>query len=196
MPDDDTAPPARPQPGSLPDALERLLRHFKNNPFDVAEWLNNQHRRGKIPLLGDGIEMAPNSNPGMLGVMARFSPSGKAELYIEVRKALDRNYQNWSFERESFEAIERESFEVHLPGGPENRGGHPVEYNVEDILTEALVYVGVAGRLPDTVGGQGGVLEQLEPRLGPRCPGRTRFHEIFDPIFRRIKAEKNQRQSR
>ena len=189
MPDDDTAPPSPPQSVSLPDALERLLPHFEYNPHKVAKWLDDRQRTGDIPLLGV-VEMPPNSNPGMLGVMARFSLSGEPELYVEKRGGVgwDRTYQDWAFGGEGFGA--------HFPGAPKNRGGHPVEYNVEDILTEALVYVGVAGRLPDTVGGQGGVLEQLEPRLGPRCPGRTRFHEIFDPIFRRIKAEKNQRQSR
>jgi hypothetical protein len=81
-----------------------------------------------------------------------------------------------------------------VPDGPKNRGGHPIEFEVEDLLIEALVYVGVVGELPKSVGGEGGLHEKLKQRLGSRCPARIRFNEIFSPIFQRIQNE--QRPSR
>jgi hypothetical protein len=122
-------------------------------------------------------------------------------------ESLEKHHQFWTFERKSFDA--------HLPDEPvadapvsdgsipkepissepvsdesKNLGGHPVEFEVEDLLREALVYLGVAGKLPKTVGGQGGLHDQLKQRLGTRCPGRTRFNEIFGPIFQRIQSER------
>src|SRR5262249_36646817 len=96
---------------------------------------------------------------------------------------LDKHHRFWAFERPSFEA--------HFPGTPRNPGGHPREYVVEDLLIEALVYTGIAGALPKTVEGEGSLYEKLKQRLGSRCPERTRFCEIFGPIFQRIKNERS-----
>jgi hypothetical protein len=89
---------------SLAEALERSLPLCDNNPFEVANWLNLQQQHGKIRLLGDNEVVAPNANPSILSVMARISPDGKTELYIEVRRSIDRCYKRWGFERDSFEA--------------------------------------------------------------------------------------------
>jgi hypothetical protein len=99
---------------SLAEALERLLPLCDNNVFEVANWLNLRQQGGEIRLLGDDELMAPNANPSILGVMARIPPDGKTELYIEVRRSIDRCYKRWGFERASFEASRSASLS-HLP---------------------------------------------------------------------------------
>lgn len=180
---------------SMTEAFERLLPYCDDNPFEVAEWLDHHQRRGKIRLLGYDAEggpqaspvvMAPNAGPTLLGVMARIAPDGKASLYVEVRRALDREYKNWAFDRLTFE--------THFPK-PKNRGGRPKDFNVENLVIEALIYAAVEG-LPRAVEGEGSLFEQLKRRLGSRCPERSRFHQIFDPIYRRIKDERDERDER
>jgi hypothetical protein len=196
----------RSDPIFMAEALERLLPHYDGNPHKVASRLDAQHREGEIRLLGGGVVMAPNANPVMLGIAAHIPSDGKASLYVQVRQALAGYYpvvgvatenpaESFSAERlerhHQFWTFERASFETHLPNASKNRGGGPKEKFVpSDLLIEALVYVGVVGRLPDAVEGEGSLFEKLGSRLGARCPGRTRFHEIFDPIYKRIKDER------
>jgi hypothetical protein len=171
---------------SLAEALNRLLPHCNNNPFEVANWLNLRQQTGKVRLLGDGEPIAPNANPSILGVMARIPPDGKAELYVEVRRSIDGCYQKWAFQRESFEA--------NLPGVPAvNKGGRPPEYDRERLVTEALIYTIVDG-WPDSLNGVGGLFEKLKDRLGEsKTAGRTQLFNLFTPIQRRIDAEKKEK---
>src|SRR5262249_53167602 len=90
-----------------------------------------------------------------------------------------------------FWTFERKSFEDHFPSAPKNPGGRPREFNDMELLAEALVYVGVAGSLPKTAEGEGGLHGKLLVRLGSRCPQRVRFREIFGPIYQRIKDEQS-----
>jgi hypothetical protein len=85
--------------------LERLLPFCDNNPFKVADWLNNHHRWGDICLLGDGKKIARNSIPGILAVEARILDGKHPELYVDPRGAVgwNRRYEVWQFERDSFE---------------------------------------------------------------------------------------------
>ncbi len=206
--------PSRSDPVSLGEALERYLPHCENNPHKVAARLDAQHRDGDVRLLGGDAMMAPGANPSMLGVKAHIAPDGRAFLYVQVRKGLVGDYPIWDGEtvtslrkHHEFWAFERESFDAHLPAAPsapipsapvadgpvsteaKNLGGHPAEYEIVDLLIEALVYVGVKGQLPKTMRGAGGLHDQLKQRLGSRCPGSTRFGEIFGPIYQRIKNE-------
>ena len=194
-------------PVFLPEALARALPDCKNNQHKVKVRLETLQREGDIRLLANGVPMAPGATPTMLGVEAD-TLHGRPILYIDVRKGLTGDYPIWdgetleSLERHHrFWAYERTTFEACFPGKPvvdqppnvgepKNLGGRSAEYEVRDLLTEALVYAGVAGKLPKTVEGEGSLHEQLKRRLGPRCPERTRFREIFSPIYRRIKNER------
>jgi hypothetical protein len=182
-----TAKGERSGPVSMVEAQERLQPHF-GDVFKMADWLNDRHRLGDIPLFGDGIEMPPAANQnGQIVIVGHSTPSGKAFLEVQASAWTPR----WTRSREELEwAFERERFERHFPGGPKNRGGRPREFNVEDLLAEALVYTAVAGALPKTVEGEGSLHEKLLLRLGSRCPGRVRFGEIFGPIYQRIKDER------
>jgi hypothetical protein len=201
---DDGVPLPQSQPVTLAEALERLLPGCNDNPFDAANWLNDRQETGKIRLLGVPVPkepgaapglpvmMAPNANPVMLRIMARVPTDGRNELYVS---GLGVAYQDWTFERESFEAQLPDAAATvvdsePVDNAPVDRRGRPEEFSVVDLITEALVYAAVVGRLPQTIDGVGGLHEQLEYRLGPRCPRRTRFYEVFSPIFRRAEEER------
>jgi len=158
----------------------------------------------------------------MLGIVAHVFSNGKAAIYVQVRKDIGSGYPGWdgrtmtSLEQHHlFWSFERASFEAHLPESSErvsesrdssherpspdepasNRGGRPPEFNLVDLLTEAFIYVAVEG-LPNTMEGEGGLHEKLKLRLGSRCPERTRFREIFSPIFQHIRQGRQGRQGR
>jgi hypothetical protein len=185
-------------PVLMAEALERLLPYCDGSPHQVAARLDKQHREGDVGLLGGGTAMAPAANPALLGVVAHIPPVGEAFLYVQVRQNLGMHCPIWdgtvtSLEQHhDFWAFERTSFENHFPNTatPKNRGGRPAEYSVEDLVTEALVYVVVAGALPKTVEGEGGLYEKLRDRLRSRCPAPTRLREIFGPIYQRIENER------
>jgi hypothetical protein len=187
MRDDNTAPPGPPQSVPLPDALERLLPHCNGDPFEVAEWLNRHHRTGKIPLLDDdGVEMAPAANPGMLGIVARITPSGKHCLEVQVRPGgwdprWTRGHPAFSFERESFEA--------HLASAFKNRGGRPRAYKREDILIEGAM-VAFEDGVPGTFEAFWGA---VEARLGDASPGETLLKEILGPLYKRLERSTHRR---
>jgi hypothetical protein len=191
--------PAQADPVFLSEALERLLPHHDNNAHKVASWLDARHRDGELQLLAGKAEVAPGANPSMLGVKAYIPQTGKAVLYIQVRKALDGDYPIWDdkdVERQrkhqEFWSYGRTTFERVFPTpAKKHGGGRPAVFNNEDLLIEALVYAGVAGALPQQVEGDGSLFEKLTLRLRKRCPERTRFHEIFDPVYRRIKEERD-----
>jgi hypothetical protein len=210
-------------PVTMAEALERWLPHCNDNPHKVAARLDTAHREGEIRLLGGDVPMAPRAIPAMMGIVAHVPSDGRAFLYVEVRKGLAGDYPIWdgktvgSLEKHhQFWTFERKSFDAHLPveptpdepvadepvaatlvpDEPKNRRGRPADIEVTDHLIEALVYVGVSGKLPKSVDGQGGLRQQLESRLGSRCAGRTRFYEIFSPIYERIEREKPSRHMR
>ena len=182
MSDDNTAPSRPPQLVSRADALERLLPHFENNPHKVAKCLDDLQQTGDILLLGV-VEMPPNSNPGMLGVKARFSPSGEPELYVEKRGSVgwDRTYQDWAFGGEGFEA--------HFPGAPKNRGGRPRAYKREDILIEGAM-VAFEDGVPGTFEAFWGA---VEARLGDASPGETLLKESLGPLYKRLEGSTHRR---
>jgi hypothetical protein len=125
----------------------------------------------------------------------------------ETEGSLTKHHKFWMFERKSFDD--------HLPDTPisdksvpdtpvhnepisrepvpdeskTSRGGRPADYSVEELLADALVYVSLKD-MPKTMGGGGGLHAQLTMRLGNRCPGLTRFKEIFRPIFEQIHRER------
>jgi hypothetical protein len=186
-------------PVFLSEALERLLPHFDNKPHKVASWLDQRHRDGELQLLAGDIVIAPAANPSMLGVVARGLPDGRVVLYVQVRRAMTINCLVWDGESEDglrehhgFWSYGRTTFETVFPGSKKKRGGGPRrDFSDQDLLVEALVYVGVAGGLPKTVEGDGSLLEKLKSRIGSRCPERSRFADLFGPIFRRIKEEQD-----
>jgi hypothetical protein len=174
---------ARPAGLSLAAVLKQLLPAFNNSLYEAAEWLNWAHRTGRVHLLADGKTVDPGANPGLLAIKPVVKPDdgGPAALKVQARKALDRDVRDWT--------IEAASFNIHRPR-PVGRGGHPQDYPIVEILTEALIYVAVRG-LPKTLGGEGGLFEKLTLELGSRCPQRSRLYEIFRPINARIKAERS-----
>src|SRR5262245_56508110 len=154
-------------PVTMTEALERLLSQCNNNPHEVAEWLNIQHRTGKIRLFGVPKELAPGStpvmmsaaaNPRMLQVVARIPTDGRVALDIG---GLGIGYQDWTFERESFEA--------NLPGAPVNRGGRPRTYDREAILIEAAMAIYEDG-LPEPFSLES-FADAVALRLGDASPG-------------------------
>jgi len=116
---------ARSDPVSLTEALERLLPHHEDNPDEVACWLDDQQRRGRIPLLGGGIVMASSANPAMLGIVA--SSVGRSFLYVQMRQCLP-GCHFWEpghtveslAQHHRFWTLAREGFERCVPG--EDRG--------------------------------------------------------------------------
>src|SRR5262249_40953380 len=74
-----------------------------------------------------------------------------------------------------------------------NRGGRERQFDAEMLLTEALVYLAVEGELPKHVAGDNSLHEKLELQLGAECPGRSRFSELFGPIYKRIEDERRRR---
>jgi hypothetical protein len=158
-------------------------------------------------MLGIAAHIPPDGR-AVLYIQVRKALAGDYPIWDgETVTSLSQHHQFWAFERENFDAhfpgepipdkpIADKSIpdelisDTPIPDEPKNRGGRPPDFEVIDLLTEALVYVGVAGKLPKTAGGEGGLREKLKQRLGPRCPGRTRFNEIFGPIYQRIQNER------
>jgi hypothetical protein len=103
-------------------------------PFEVAEWLNLKHRTGKIPLLGNGIEIAPASNPQMVQVVARISVSGESLLEVHVQNGWvpewGQSFPLFTFGRARLEA----SLEAHLKREAEDR-----TYKDAAVVTAAAV---------------------------------------------------------
>lgn len=86
--------------------------------------------------------------------------------------------------------VECASFEANRPDAPRNRGGRPLKYSREHLVTEALVYIAVNGT-PDTLDGHGGLFEKLEIVLKPTdIPERSTLYNIFNPIWGRIEDER------
>jgi hypothetical protein len=170
-------PPDAPDALTLAEVLERLLPLCDDSVFEVATWLNDHAERGKVKILGDGKPMHPASVPSMLKVDGFISPTGEPYLKIQAPYA-----KQWAFERETFEA--------NRPNAPRNRGGRPVEYPRERIVTEALIYIAVNGA-PATLDGEGGLFEKLELGLKPsEIPKRNTLYNIFNPIWKRIEDER------
>jgi hypothetical protein len=164
------------------EALERLLPHCNGNPFDVADWLNNRHRTGRIRLFGvlkesgtgsAPVMMAPNANPVMLRVMARVPPDGGTELYVA---GLGIAYQDWTFERASFE--------VNFPGAPVNRGGRPRVYDRENVLVEAAMAIFEDG-LPEPLSLES-LCNMVAARLSGGSPELTLLKKVLKPLYERL----------
>jgi hypothetical protein len=138
----------------------------------------------------------------------------------ETVSSLRRHHEFWAFERESFddhfprgpiphkpvlsetaptapvsnEPVSNEPVSNKLVSDrSKNRGGREREFDVEMLLTEALVYLAIEGELPKHVTGDNSLHEKLELQLGAECPKRARFSEFFGPIYNRIEDERRRR---
>lgn len=191
-------------PVTMDEALQRLRPLFEDSPHKVAHWLDDRRRDGDVCLLGGGASMPPNAPS--LGIMAHIAPDGRASLYVRLSQGMnpmppvvgvattdpagafapalfEKHHQFWMFERAGFEK--------HFPGKAKNRAGRKPDFTPEELKDEALIYAGVAGALPRTMDGEGGLREKLQDRLGSRCPKHTRFSEIFGPIYKKIDEERS-----
>jgi hypothetical protein len=180
-------------PVTLVEALERLLPHCEGNPHKVASRLDAEYRDGGIRLLGNGVAMAPNSSPSLLGIAAYIASDGKAVLYVDVRQALpgySSSQPSWPVDHleqhHRFWTFERASFEDRLRGTPKNPGGRPPVYDREGILIEAAVSVYKDG-LPGPF-----TLEkfaaQVAARLGDGTPSSTWLEDLLRPLWKKLRA--------
>src|SRR5262249_1766625 len=153
---------------SMVEALARLLPHCENKPHKVAARLDALHRDGDVGLLGGDTAIAPGANPSMLGVKAHIPPDGRAVLYIQIRKPLAGRIPTGAGESgpgwenpHKFGRFERKAFDPHFPDTPVPDApvpnepvldtpdlhilglGRPADYDVNELLIEALVYVSV-----------------------------------------------------
>jgi hypothetical protein len=160
--------------------LQEALEDFRTrlDVFEAAEWLNVRIRAGRVYLLCNGIAVAPHFFSTHLVIAGKHTPHGVPFLEVAVLRAIEPGPRVWSLHPESFRAAYAER--------ATNRGGAPRKYDREVILGEAWVYSAVYG-LPDTLTGEGGLLEKLEVILGARCPERTQLQTILSPYFDRIK---------
>jgi hypothetical protein len=188
---------------TLDEVLEQMLPLCDDDPFDVADWLNERLRRGKIRLLADGIPKPPYICATELVVVAKIASDGRATLEVMSRlddamagigntiDTMGNRLIGALAHRATVKAwtVERKSFEDSRPDAPRNRGGREREVNRERLLTEALIYTAVHS-WPDHLDGEGGLFEKLAATI-KNMPGRTTFYEIFTPVVKRIEAERN-----
>jgi hypothetical protein len=158
------------------------------NIFEAAEWLNAQIRTGKVRLLLNGHVIAPDFFVTHLVIVGMHSPHGHPSLALSMLRAVELGAGIWTLDRESFQAAQAET--------ATKRGGRPRTYNREALLGEAWVYTAIHG-VPDTLTGEGGLLEKLELELGQnRCPARTQLQTILGPYFERIADKRKASKSR
>jgi hypothetical protein len=201
--------PDAPHALTLDEVLEQMLPICDNSAFEVAEWLDNRIKRALIRLLADGIFVPPHLYSTHLAVKAQVAADARPSLKVMVLRAFGHTEkaeavvgrdkegkpikQSYDKLREPIKqwAVERESFEANHPGAPRNRGGRPLKYHRDRILTEALIYIAVNG-VPDSLDGEGGLFEKLELELKPsEIPERTALYDIFTSIWKRIEDERN-----
>jgi hypothetical protein len=166
----------------------------------VAEWLDMQHRNGKLRLLAGGAAVAPIANPLMLGMKVRGAPDGRNILYVQVRQALDGDYPVWDGRSEEgpqglrrhqeFWTYDRTTFEAVFPV-PVNRGGARRTVNREIVLVEAAMALYEDG-LPPRFSLES-FCNAVSARLGGGSPGLTLLKEILRPLYRRLQTHADSR---
>jgi hypothetical protein len=181
----------RTDPVTLDEALERLLPFCDANPFAVADWLNAQHRLGKIRLFGNDIEIPPADNmAGLYMILADHLPNGQPHLKDRIHIKWHPSWFSDNGPVRPVTTFERESFEAHFPGAPKNLGGRPPVYDRERILIEAAVSVYEDG-LPGPF-----TLEkfaaQVAARLGDGAPSSTWLENLLRPLWKRLDTASGQ----
>jgi hypothetical protein len=179
--------PDAPDVLTLDEVLEQMLPYFDDDPFEVAEWVDDRiKKKSGLRLLADGVFVRPHLYKTHLGMVAEIAPDGRTTLGVALLGRAfgidNKPIKQWT--------VERKSFEINRPNAPRNRGGRPDKYDHMRIVIEALVYVAVNG-VPATLDGEGGLFEKLELGLKPvDTPKPGTLYKIFNPIWKRIEDER------
>jgi hypothetical protein len=167
---------------TLDDVLEQMLPYLDDDAFEVADWLRDHIRRGKIRVLADGVVMPPRIFPTFVDVEATIAPDRRADLFFELKRAFGLGekgeipIKQWTVERRSFD----------LRFAPlRDRKRRPSLDRDCWLLIEAAAYV-VENDLPEPPSAEALWLE-LQNKLGKRCPGRSVALEVLRPFMQRMR---------
>jgi hypothetical protein len=167
---------------ALDEVLEQTLPYFDDDAFEVASWLRDHIRRGKIRVLANGDVMSPRIFPTFVDVEATVAPDGRADLFFELKRAFGLGekghipVKQWT--------VERKSFDVRF-GPLRDRKRRPSLDRDCWLLIEAAAYVVEKG-LPEPPSAESLWLE-LKNIHGERCPGRSVALGILGPFMQRMK---------
>ena len=155
------------------EVLEQMLPLCDDDPFEVADWLDDHFKRGKVRLLDDGGVVPPHLYSTHLKVVAIVAADGRASLSIELLRAFECKGQ-WTVERKSFEASRSNT----------KRSGRPPTKR-EWALIEAAAYIVEKG-LPNPPTADA-LYNELAGIHGEQCPSRATAMEVLPSFLRRIK---------
>jgi hypothetical protein len=167
---------------TLDEVLEQLLPHCDDNAFEVARWMRDHIRLGKIRLLADGVVVPPRVFPTYVDVEATIAPDGRAGLFLELRRAFvlgDRGYipvSQW--------VVDRRSFDINFAPLRDRRRRPSLERDCW-LLIEAAAYVVERG-LPESPTAEA-LWFELQNIHRERCPGRSVALAVLGPFMQRMR---------